>query len=299
LCQTLTYIYAVILSYRLYRYRREFVRLVAARNTTKSRFIRLFIICIIILAAYVPYTFWILAVVWRPLLGSYSWHRVHDPATFNSIIKQPSHGSVSIFKWGQVASGYVLFFVFGTGTDAYNTYKKMLIAMGLGRLFPNLYVLRESGVSTPNSFLNARSWTGSLSGKAKGMFWSRSSSVAEDMLVGSSQHNSLAMVVVPTASREQQHVRESAWLGRIWGRHSQRQTVLPVFRDQRKPSLAEMAADNTHKSDVLPCVEETHGAEHAGVRVFHEEDLDMDEQATKIPANDGWTASVKGGADAV
>jgi hypothetical protein len=75
--------------------------------------------------------------------------------------------------------------------------------------------------------------------------------------------------------------------------------VLPVFRDQRKPSLAEMAADNTHKSDVLPCVEETHGAEHAGVRVFHEEDLDMDEQATKIPANDGWTASVKGGADAV
>jgi pheromone a factor receptor len=288
----------VLLSYRLYRYRREFVRLVAARNTTKSRFIRLFIICIVIIAAYVPYTIWLLVVICRTLTDKYSWHRVHNPASFHSIIKQPVHGVVSVDKWGQVASGYVLFFVLGTGADAYNTYKKMLTAMGLGRVFPSLYILRESGASTPNSFLNAKSWTESLSSKAKGMFWSRSSSVAEDTLIGS-RNNSLAMV--DTGARcEHQGNRESAWLRRLWERRNQQQTVLPVFVDQRIRSIAEMTVDDdAHKEKVSPRAEGSQGAENGGVRVFHGVRLEMDEQATENKAHEGWGASVKGGADAV
>jgi pheromone a factor receptor len=288
----------VLLSYRLYRYRREFVRLVAARNTTKSRFIRLFIICIVIIAAYVPYTIWLLVVICRTLTDKYSWHRVHNPASFHSIIKQPVHGVVSVDKWGQVASGYVLFFVLGTGADAYNTYKKTLTAMGLGRVFPSLYILRKSGASTPNSFLNAKSWTESLSSKAKGMFWSRSSLVAEDTLIGS-RNNSLAMV--DTGARcEHQGNRKSAWLGRLWGRRNQQQTVLPVFVDQRIRSIAEMTVDDdAHKEKVSPRAEGSQGAENGGVRVFHEVRLEMDEQATESKAHEGWAASVKGGADAV
>jgi pheromone a factor receptor len=289
----------VLLSYRLYRYRREFVRLVAARNTTKSRFIRLFIICIVIIAAYVPYTIWLLVVICRTLTDTYSWHRVHNPASFHSIIKQPVHGVVSVDKWGQVASGYVLFFVLGTGADAYNTYKKMLTAMGLGRIFPSLYILRESGASTPNSFLNARSWTESLSSKAKGMFWSRSSSVAESTLI-SSRNNSLA--VVDTGARcEQQSNRESAWLGRLWGRRAQQQqTMLPVFVDQRIRSMAEMTVDDdAHKEKVSPRAETSSDAEHAGMSVLHGVRLEMDEKVTENKAHDAWVASVKGGPDAV
>ncbi|KAL5121752.1 hypothetical protein ACEQ8H_000439 [Pleosporales sp. CAS-2024a] len=159
--------YAVLLSYRLYRYRREFVRLVAARNTTRSRFIRLFTICIVVILLYVPYTMWLLASLCRKIVAPYSWSRIHDAASFSSIVKFPSHGVVSIDKWGQVATGYILFLVFGTGRDAHNTYKRLLLAIGLASLCPSLLVMHSSGPSTPNSFINAREWSSSLTTKAK------------------------------------------------------------------------------------------------------------------------------------
>jgi pheromone a factor receptor len=127
---------AALLSYRLYRYRREFSRLVAARNTTKSRFVRLFVICLIVIAVCLPYTAWLVVDVLKVINGPYSWSRVHNPETFHNILKVRMFGHVAPDKWGQVATGYVVIFVFGTGSDAHNTYKKMLLALGLGRFFP-------------------------------------------------------------------------------------------------------------------------------------------------------------------
>jgi len=51
--------------------------------------------------------------------------------------------------------GYVTFLLFSTSTDAHNTYKKMMLAISLGKLFPSLYVMRETGSSTPSSFISA------------------------------------------------------------------------------------------------------------------------------------------------
>jgi pheromone a factor receptor len=286
---SLTYPFPVLLSYRLYRYRREFVRLVAARNTTKSRFIRLFAICIIIIAAYVPYTLWLLSRVCRTVTAQYSWQRNHDPATFNSIVKIPVNGTVTVDKWGQVASGYVLFFVFGTGSDAYNTYKKMLLLVGLGRVFPSLHVMRESGANTPNSFINARSWTESLSSKAKSIFWSRSNSVTEETSVSGTRH-------------EQQHVREISWFGRLFGQRSRQLSVLPVFLAHRKRSVAELTVSDTHKRDISSGASAPQCSVDGDVRVFHEVRLEcqeLDEQATDRPTDDVCVLSVKGGAGAV
>lgn len=167
--------YAGLLVYRLYRYRREFHRLISARNTTKSRFIRLFTICVIIIVFYLPYSLWVLVNLCSAITHPYDWGRVHGPK-FNSIVKIPALGQVSIEKWVQVATGYVIFFVFGTGKDSYNLYKKMLVTLGLGKIFPSLYVMRESGVSTPTSFVAAKTWGSNMSAKARNMIFSKTDS---------------------------------------------------------------------------------------------------------------------------
>ncbi|KAH4126996.1 hypothetical protein HBI62_185620 [Parastagonospora nodorum] len=234
--------YSIILSYRLYRYRREFVRLVATRNTTKSRFIRLFIICIIIVLAYTPYTIWLIISLSRQITDTYSWSRVHDPATFHSVFKAPSFGIVTVDKWGQVATGYVLFFVFGTGSDAYNTYKKMMVACGLGRVWPSLYVLRESGASTPNSFINARTWTSGVTSKAMNLFKSRSDSVAETW-GDSTRNNSLAlgsMKRLGSVATVGQTVQRPSFLGMVFGRKREQASVLPVFSLPQSRSLEDV-----------------------------------------------------------
>jgi hypothetical protein len=197
----------------------------------------------------------------------YSWDEVHDPKTVNSIIFLPAGGVVGLDKWGQVASGYVLFFVFGTGSDAYSSYKKMGVAMGLGRVWPALHILRESGAATPNSFISARSWTQSWSSKAKSKFWSRSGSVAEETLFGSVRHGSVAIAE---------------------GSHGK----------NRKGSVVGMAELETHKTDISPGASarvwaaESSSAQDCGdggVRVFRDVHLEyhqLDEQAKDRKSED-------------
>jgi pheromone a factor receptor len=241
-----------LLSYRLYRYRREFSRLMAARNTTKSRFVRLFVICLIVIAVCLPYTAWLVADVLKVINGPYSWSRVHNPEIFHRIIKVPMFGHVAPDKWGQVATGYVVIFVFGTGSDAHNTYKKMLLALGLGRFFPSLYIMRESGASMPSSFINARTWTFSISSKAKGMFGSRTDSVA-DTLGNSTRHNSMAMgsmhKMKPLATKQN---ATSSFFNCILGRQKHETPALPLYVDYRSRSVFEMANTSTRVRDLSP-----------------------------------------------
>ncbi|RAR14321.1 pheromone b alpha 2 receptor [Stemphylium lycopersici] len=138
--------WAVLLVYRLYRYRREFHRLVATQNTTKSRFIRLFILSMILSLVYLTYSIYITIAVSLVATDAYSWSFVHDPMRFNTILRVPVHGQVALDKWVQVATGYVTFALFGTGVDAHNLYKKIFIA--------------------------ARSWSSGVGSRAKNMFWS-------------------------------------------------------------------------------------------------------------------------------
>jgi pheromone a factor receptor len=297
----------VLLSYRLYRYRREFVRLVAARNTTKSRFIRLFIICIIVVLGWVPYTIWLLASMSKAIVDPYSWSRVHDPERFNSILKVPSYGVVTIDKWGQVATGYVVFLVFGTGSDAYNMYKKMLVAIGLGRIFPGLYDLRESRVATPNSFINARTWTNSVTSKARSMFWSRSDSVTSTFQ-GSTRNDSIAMASMQRLGSAASHGpivakhEQPSWFASIFGRRQDQ--VLPLFSFDRSRNVTEITNVDTQKPDVRdqsPGVSahawatdkggSSYIRECDGVRVFREVRLEcqeLDGKETPRKSDDDW-----------
>jgi pheromone a factor receptor len=255
----LTYHHAGLLSYRLYRYRREFVRLISARNTTKSRFIRLFLICIIVIVVYVPYTCWLLAALCKQIVDPYSWSRVHDSASLSSIFKAPAFGVVTVDRWGQVATGYVMFFVFGTGCDASNTYKKMLLKVGLGRAFPGLHVMHQGGIATPNSFIAAKTWTSNVSSKAKSLFWTRSGSVADTTFDDTTRNNTVVMgsmnQLCPITTEEPMlHLEQYATsirpsiLSRLFGRKASQTPVLPLFS---RPSITELSPTSTHKSATL------------------------------------------------
>ncbi|PSN71205.1 STE3-domain-containing protein [Corynespora cassiicola Philippines] len=166
--------WAVVLLYRLHRYRSEFGRLVAANNSTTSRFLRLMIMALIIIIACTSYSLFIFYRFASDLASTYDWDVVHGPR-WNTYIQVPSNGSVSYDRWGHVIIGYLAFIVLGTGSDALYTYRKMLIWVGLGNWFPRLYNGRETSSPTSSTRSFARSFYSNVSEKAKGIFWRKSS----------------------------------------------------------------------------------------------------------------------------
>lgn len=174
----------------------------------------------------------------------YDWNRIHGPS-FNTILKIPVYGKVSMDKWIQVATGYVIFFVYGTGMDAHNLYKRMLLSVGLGKWFPSLYNM-ESGSSTPSSFIAARSWSSSMSSKAKSVFWSKTGSDTETMdgttFNGSIRHNSIAAPQPITTQESPAEDTNLSFFKRILGRRQRRSDILPRYsREDARRSLASIS----------------------------------------------------------
>lgn len=291
-----TDITTVLLIYRLYRYRREFHRLVAARNSTRSRFIRLFILGMLIVLAYTPYSFWLLSHFWRTGLDPYSWDEVHGDYS-DTVLRVPVFGQIAPENWVQVATGYVFFFIFGTGKDAYNLYKKMLLAIGLGKIFPSLYVMSESGSGTPSSFVSARSWGSRVSSRAKSVFRSskidlttrsqkstiRTNSVAHEHF---SRLNTIATDDMLLARRSSAHQPRSwsgpSFLRRYFPRSAQRGDILPLHSshadavdEQSGPSSLRPSSPVVYAhawATELPVHEQA--AKTAGVHIVHEVHMD-------------------------
>lgn len=291
---------------RLYRYRREFSRLVTARNTTRSRFLRLFLMCMVFLIVVVPYSmypFWYYCNEMVLRGGDYT----YIPGT---IFTFPSGGQIHIDKWGQIAMGYVTFLLFGTGTDAYNTYKTMLLAIGLGKVFPSLYVMRESGSSTPGSFVSARTWTSSCFSKAKSYFAkggsqlssfggstfvsTRNDSVALDNMDATLRSTSSTTPVLP--NRESATTTPSL-LKCLFSRSTRHTTILPLFSSRSTtsaPAVEKSAAEIvTEGFSARAWASETsrsrRNSEPVGVVVFHEVKLDeRSRDSTGRKSADEW-----------
>ncbi|KAF9694872.1 hypothetical protein EKO04_007164 [Ascochyta lentis] len=302
--------YAVLLFFRLFRYRREFSRLVTARNSTKSRFIRLFLICIIMTLIVVPYSaypFYYFCSQLASFKWDYEWERLNGDKK-NIILKFPSEGQVHVDKWGQVFLGYVVFFVFGTGTDAHNTYRKMLLALGLGKMFPSLYVMRESGTSTPSSFISARTWTSTYMSKAKSYFSKGSSRLSS---FGGSTLNTMRSnsVVLETMDSTQlrsissttpvlpERTTNPSLLKRVFTRSGPHHPILPIFsHHSTTPAaagekavidpLSEGFSARAWATEVPPS---RRNSEPAGVVVFREVHLDEEVmESSERKSADEW-----------
>ncbi|KAF2005461.1 STE3-domain-containing protein [Amniculicola lignicola CBS 123094] len=219
--------YAGLLMFRLQRYRREFHSLIAARNTTKSRFMRLLIMSMIVIVICLPYNIWILYLNASMVDHGFSWAEVHGPL-FSEIIKVPTGGAIRLDRWGHIALGYIAFFIFGTGTDANNTYKRLLCAIGLGKIFPSLYRRHESGSSTPSSFT---AWTSSWSSKAKHLF-SKNESVAETRPTQNGSISADTHLTAPITARSGSYslpVHQTSTNEPLIGHHSSHTNTRPSF----------------------------------------------------------------------
>ncbi|KAH7051018.1 a-pheromone receptor PreA, partial [Macrophomina phaseolina] len=118
--------YAILVLNRLHRYRSDFSRLIQSHSTTRSRFLRLFLLSSLLLLGILP-TQSIL--VWanfptRP--DSYSWSHNHDPGVRGQQIGVKSYGYLIPDRWVSLACGLLVFLFFGLGTDASAMYRSWL-----------------------------------------------------------------------------------------------------------------------------------------------------------------------------
>jgi hypothetical protein len=95
---------------------------------------------------------------------SYSWAKVHDPATWDIIIYLPEQGILTFDRYIPAIMGMFVFLFFGMGEDATNMYRTIAVKCGLGHCFPAL--LRERRCSYDDDDYDHHhdsSWLGKLS----------------------------------------------------------------------------------------------------------------------------------------
>ena len=149
------------------KYRRNFSEILVSSNSnlTKNRFLRLFLLSIVLIATFIPLQFYVLLVNWIELpLLPYSWNLVHGPQ-WQDITLVPTGGSVYFNCWIEIALGFGVFLFFGLGQDAQTLYRKWLLKIGFGRVFPSLY--RQP---TRRAVLPTSSQTDSFGSKSRSFF---------------------------------------------------------------------------------------------------------------------------------
>ena len=150
------------------RYRKDFSEILGSANSnmTKSRFLRLFILSITLIAVVLPTQCYVLYENSIVALLPYSWDAVHGP-DWQTIGFFPSYGTVLFDRWIEIAIGFALFPLFGLGNDAQKMYRKGLLKIGLGRIFPRLHY--QTSPSPQNSSFRS-SHTNSLGSRARLLF---------------------------------------------------------------------------------------------------------------------------------
>lgn len=150
----------VLVVHRIRKYRKEFAEILHASNSglTKSRFQRLFLICLVLTVLGLPVQLYVLYQNCMYPMIPYNWNRIHGPAWWD-IILIPTNGSVTYDRWIQIGVGLTVFIFFGLGHDAMKMYRRWLLKLGFGKLFPILLRQRDR---RPSIF----SETGSFSSRA-------------------------------------------------------------------------------------------------------------------------------------
>lgn len=162
---------SVLVIVRLYRYRRSFSSVLQSSSTTKSRFLRLFLLCLTWILASTPVQLYVLLRNVTVPHTPYSWRIDHDPATFKTMFMVPSDGVVVYDRYIWLGSGVMVFLFFGMGRDAVSMYRQGLLAAGLGMILPGLRV-QQHGSTGRRSTSESLS---SLGSKAK-LYWKRKTS---------------------------------------------------------------------------------------------------------------------------
>ena len=124
---------------RIRKYRQEFALILDSSGSglTKNRFTRLFLMALTLIVVIIPVETYILYIFAIKIDLSYDWALVHG-SDWGSIILTPTGGSVQYDRWIQVGLGFAVFVFFGLGHDAQEMYRKFMLRLGMGRIFPTL-----------------------------------------------------------------------------------------------------------------------------------------------------------------
>ncbi|KJX99155.1 hypothetical protein TI39_contig371g00014 [Zymoseptoria brevis] len=140
--------FAALTLHRLYRYRASFNTIMANSHTTKSRFLRLYLLCTLVILIWLPLQVIILVRNKPKELVSFAWNSTHHPTEYpwSIILRVPSKGEIPFDRWLWLIGGAAIFAFFGWGRDAVKTYRDGLKKIGLGKLWPTTTISR--GAST-------------------------------------------------------------------------------------------------------------------------------------------------------
>lgn len=133
-------VYCAIIIHRLITYRRHVSSILSAPRSryNQSQFARLFAMATALILIFLPLALYILVqnLTYQGVRRTYSWNRIHDWT--DSIFFVPSSGGENFGRWAEVVTGFVVFISFGLGRDGLLMYRRMLLKLGLGRVFPGL-----------------------------------------------------------------------------------------------------------------------------------------------------------------
>lgn len=167
-------IWSALVLIRLHRYRRNFTTFLANNNTNKSRFVRLFSICILWLMISIPLQIFIVIQQAATPHTPFNWDLVHDPVVWQSIDLMRSNGRIAYTRYIWLAGAFAVFVFFGFGRDATKMYAKGLRAIRLDKCLPFLKDERLPARSTSHS-----GTINSVSSKARLLFGRKSSSPSQ------------------------------------------------------------------------------------------------------------------------
>jgi pheromone a factor receptor len=132
--------FTVAVIYRLRKYRSNLRSIISSSssNLTPSRFLRLFIMSFTLLLLYTPVSIYFFYINVNIDWLSYDWTAIHSPDHWWTIIYLPALGPRTFDCYVPIAMSIFVFFYFGMGGDALEIYRKWMLNVGLGRLFPSL-----------------------------------------------------------------------------------------------------------------------------------------------------------------
>ena len=122
------------------RYKKSFSVVLASADSsmTKRRFLRLFLMALTLIIVLSTSQAYVLYKNSSMPFIPYKWSVVHDKEAWRTITFIPTNGVVIYDRWAQIATGFVVFLFSGLGTDAVKFYRRFLLKLGLGKIFPRL-----------------------------------------------------------------------------------------------------------------------------------------------------------------
>ncbi|CUS24702.1 LAQU0S18e02322g1_1 [Lachancea quebecensis] len=129
------FIYAIMLLYVFYRKRKDVKDILHCTSSglNIARFSRLLLFCVLIILVMFPFSLYAFASELHNLTGAYDYQEVHDRSLWSTILR------IDIAKplysvWLYILMSYLVFVIFGLGTDAVGMYGSAARIVGLGPL---------------------------------------------------------------------------------------------------------------------------------------------------------------------